>query len=57
MCPDSSIDLRLHLDTQEDTINPLVFGHSAELYITVITIIYANLHHMIIEISKKNFFK
>lgn len=49
MCPGGSIDLRLHLDTQEDTINPLVFGHSAELYITVITIIYANLHHMIIE--------
>lgn len=31
MCPDSSIDLRLHLDTQEDTINPLVFVRNTEL--------------------------
>lgn len=52
MCPDSSIDLRLHLDTREDVINLLVFGRSIGLLITVITIIYVNLH-MTTAISKK----
>lgn len=40
MCPDSSIGLRLHLDTQEDTINPPAFGEQHR------TLNHSNYYHL-----------
>lgn len=44
MYPDSSTDLLHQLDTQVGTINLLVFGCCIKLEITVIRIIYGDLH-------------